>query len=234
MRKRIERAAEKVREADPQAESYRAMIANSGADWGGGVASHLISMVVYLPKPDEQGFSASQFAAKWRKQIGNIPELENIEYFYTTGPSGGDDISVGFEHNDHRVLREAADKLVAALETRAGVQGIYAGIGDGKMTWEITPTEQARQEGLTETTLGSAIRSAVYGVEALRQQQGRRKVRTFVKLKTDGSEESKLDELICRSSGKVLPLKLAADYRERLSDTIRRQEGSALFMCEQT
>ena len=117
MRKRIERAAERVRQADPQAESYRAMIANSGADWGGGVASHLISMVVYLPKPDEQGFSASQFAAKWRKQIGNIPELENIEYFYTTGPSGGDDISV-FEHNDHKVC--AAGQLVEALKPERG------------------------------------------------------------------------------------------------------------------
>ncbi len=230
VRKIIERAAENVRKADPQAGSYRAMIANSGAGWGGEVAAHLVSMVVYLPKPDEQGFSASQFAAKWRKQIGNIPELENIEYYYTTGPSGGDDISVGFEHNDHQVLRQAADKLVKALETRAGVQGIDAGIGDGKMTWEITPTEQARQEGLTETTLGSAIRSAVYGVEALRQQQGRHQIRTFVKLKTEGSGESKLEELLVAApSGKVLPLKLAADYRERMSDTtIRRQEGKRI------
>ena len=51
-----------------------------------------------------------------------------------------------------------------------------------------------------------------------------------MKLKTDGSEESKLDELmVAAPSGKVLPLKLAADYRERLSDTtIRRQEGKRI------
>ncbi len=226
----IESAAQKVRASDHNPDSYRALIVTSGASWNGGAASHKVAMGVYLPDPDERGYTASQFAAKWRKAIGNIPEIEKLELYYTTGPSGGDAISIGFEHNDQEVLRQAAEKLAAALEKRAGVQSIDPGIANGKVTWEISPTEQARQEGLTEATLGAAIRGAVYGVEATRQQQGRHQVRTFVKLKPEGTAEQALDELlIAAPSGRVLPLKLAADYRETVSDTkIRRNDGKRM------
>ena len=231
VREIIESAAQLIRHQDANPDDYRAMILTSGAHWGGETASHKVAMGVYLPDTDRRGFTAGEFASKWQDAIGNLPEIEKLNLYYTTGPSSGDDISIGFQHKDQNVLKAAAAQLVTALETRVGVQSIDPGIGNGKRTWEITPTVQARQEGFTESALGSALRDAVYGIEVLRQQQGRHEVRTFVKLRHETTAEASLDELLVTApTGKVFPLKLAADYKETQSDAgIYRESGKQMI-----
>ena len=76
----------------------------------------------------------------------------------------------------------AAADLAAAISQYNGVTDINDGFARGKPQYDFKMLPEGRSVGLTAKDLGSQIRHAFYGAEALRQQRGRNELKVVVRL----------------------------------------------------
>ncbi len=202
-----------------------------GGPQGGGPAfsaSHKAEVAVFLVSSDQRAITSTEFTAKWRERIGDVPGLESLKFHFSTGPSAGDPISVELAHKDLDVLEQAAGRVAARLADYTGVYAIDDGFSDGKPQLDFRLRSEARTLGLTETELARQIRAAYFGAEATRQQRGRDELRTFVRLpQAERASEWDIEHLMLRTpSGGEIPLSQAADVERGASYTeIRRRDG---------
>lgn len=201
---------------------------------GGGSASnsHLCSVVVYFIPSGERGFTAQQFANAWRKEVGNMSNIESLIFKYTGGPQTGKPIDLELSHNNLEVLNRAGQDLAAMLGRYAGVEDIDDGFKEGKPQFDMQLKEEARSLGITASELASQTRSAFYGARAFRQQRGRDEVWVMVKLpEEERRSEHDIEDLLIRTpDGKEIPLPEAAVItRGRAYTEISRNDGKRVI-----
>jgi multidrug efflux pump subunit AcrB len=190
--------------------------------------SHVAEVAVFLVPSDDRDIKTSEIAEKWRAAVGTVPGLESLTFKFDIGPAAGSPIDVQLSHADTATLERASEDVAAALGNYAGVKDIDDGFQGGKRQLSFKLTSEGRAAGLTEADLGRQIRSAFYGVEAVRQQRGRHEVRTYVRLpRQDRRTEHMIDEMILLTpGGNEIPLASAATIHPSLAPTsITRWDG---------
>lgn len=192
---------------------------------GGG---HLAGMVVKLVPADQREFSGQDFANDWRSEIGTIPEVESLSFKSDTGPSGGAPIAIQLTHRSRTILEAAAQELAGGLSGYQGVTDIDDGIARGKPQISLRTKPEAQSLGLNARKLAQQVRSAFYGVEALRQQRGRDEVMVMVRLpKHERHSLYTVEQLVLQTDeGGEIMLTEAADLEAgRAYTEIQRRDG---------
>ena len=195
-----------------------------------GAASHLCSSQVYLVSSSQREFSSAEFSRRWRLAFPQSNQLESLSFKYQTGPGSGSggSVEVRLAHSRIDVLEKAATELANVLSTYQGAKDIDDGFSSGKPQLEFELTSKANSLGLTAAGVGLQIRSAFYGVEALRQQRGRDEVRVMVRRpQSERLSESEIEKmLIFTPDGGEVPLTdVVAVHRGYAFTTINRAEG---------
>jgi len=199
-----------------------------GGERGGGKSTHNAQVRVNLVPQGERSFSSGDFARAWREAVGEMVGVERLNFRYSFGGGAGDPINVQLSHSDIDTLEEVATRVSEHLEAIDGITDIYPGYSPGKEQLNVKLSDQGRALGLTERELASALRSAYYGSEALRQQRGRDEVRVLVRRpREDRVTRASLERMVIRSrAGREIPLSVAAHFeRGRAYSSIRRIDG---------
>ena len=183
---------------------------------------------VYLHESGSRPVSGSEFARRWRKEIGQIVGLKSLVIKSETGVSEGAGIEFNLSHRSRETLVAAAEELREILKGYAGVLDIDDGVSSGKRQLSFKISEEARSLGLTARDLGRQVRAAFYGAEALRQQRGRNEVKVMVRLPLKEREQvHSVENLIIQTpAGGEIPFVNAALSEKGTSYTeINRRNG---------
>jgi multidrug efflux pump subunit AcrB len=201
----------------------RGPVADSQASGG-----HLSNVAVFLVPSGEREISSAAFAELWRERVGPIAEAKSTAFSAELGPSAGAPVHVELAHQDPDLLEGAARDLAAALREYSGVFDVDDGVLLGKPQLDLKVTAESTSLGLSARALALQVRSAFYGAEALRQQEGRDEIRVMVRL-PEAERRSLFDveELLIRTpQGGEIPLREAAEIDTGRSwPTIERAEG---------
>ncbi len=160
------------------------------ADLGGGpgnfdlsVASrNLLRVRMQLTDAAKRDFSTSEVATAWAEKIPEWPIIEEINFKSTAGPGGDKDLELQIRHADSDVVVEASNTMKSWLTGYQELINISSSHTSGKKQLELKMKPTALSEGLTSTQIGSQLRAAYFGAEAIREQRGREEIRVMVRL----------------------------------------------------
>ncbi|MBU1138078.1 MAG: efflux RND transporter permease subunit, partial [Proteobacteria bacterium] len=194
--------------------------------------SNTAEISITLVPQNQRRITTREFSVQWRKEVGEIAGLEKLFFDYLVGPGGSAAINVELTHPDPQTLELAATDLAVAISQYDGVTDINDGFARGKPQYDFKMLPDGRSLGLTAKELGSQIRHAFYGAEALRQQQGRHEVKVVVRLpEAERSSLFHLEQLLIRTpDGGEVPLSRAAKMTQNRAYTeINRVDGKRVL-----
>jgi len=193
-----------------------------------GEGSHIVAAQMLLVPSDKREVSGIELAKIWRKEVGELPELESISFDATIASGAGRPVDIQLSHPEIDMLERAAEELGLILHHYNGVSDIDDGVTPGKTQLSFKVKPKARGLGITAFELARQLRSAFYGAEALRQQRGRNEVRVRVRLPEEEREQLFTVEefILLTPEGGEIPLSEAAVIEEgRAYTDIRRADG---------
>ena len=163
----------------------------------------------------------------WRDEVGFLPYVRGIEF------SGevidlGSPVAAVLSHPDPERLNVIADSVVAELRSVSGVFDVRSDHTPGVRQLQLEMRPEARTLGLTLAEMAHQVRSAFFGVEALRLQRNREEIRVYARLPAEESDALTDVEgyLIRTRAGGEVPISLvAAMHMGRSTPAIRRQDG---------
>jgi len=214
------------REGGPVGRGIYAEIGSGGVE--GETGPHLAEVSVALSPAGAREVSAAEFTRQWRRNTGELAGVERLAFQYSVGPGAGAKIAMVLTHQDRDILKAAAERLAAGLDSYSGVFDVDDGFQTGKEQLDITLKPAARGMGISERQLAGQLRGAFFGAEALRQQRGRDELRIYVRLPdTAGRTENMVENFIVRTpAGGEIPLEQAARIERGKSFTeIDRRNG---------
>ncbi|MEM9455562.1 MAG: efflux RND transporter permease subunit [Myxococcota bacterium] len=194
--------------------------------------SHIANAQVLLVEGGKRSISASQLAEQWQQEVGDMVGLDSIKFVWTFGPGPGKGVDVELAHPDLDLLEATAAELALELTEFDGVSSIDKGFVRGKQQLDLTLTPLALSQGLTSADVASQVRSAFYGSEAVRQQEGRNELRVYTRLPpSERRSIHDIEDLIIRTpSGGEMQLRDVADIHGSGSrPTIKRFNGSRVI-----
>lgn len=219
-------AARKVVADSKHPELTTGIFANIGKD-----GSHTTEIRVYLATPDirKKIMSTQQFVDKWRKEAGQIPGVETMNFQSDRGgPGSGAALTVELQHRDLGVLEKASADLAAQLETIPSVSDIDDGFQPGKEQLDFKITPEGESLGFSASQVARRLRNSYEGAEALRQQRGRNEIKVKVRLpENERISEYDLEHLVVRTpKGGEVPINEVLEVeRHRAYTTIGRRDG---------
>lgn len=195
-------------------------------------SSNMGEVSVKLVPQNYREVTGAGFVNLWREEVPDIPDLESLFFDYLAGPGGEAEINIQLAHPEVDTLRRAAEDLGDMVALYPGVTDIRKGFGRemSQISFEIKPAGQAL--GITARDLGSQIRNAFYGAEALRQPRDRQELRVMVRLpEEDRKSMSGLEDLLIRApNGAEIPINQAAEIIETTAPVrIERVDGGRVL-----
>jgi len=194
--------------------------------------SNTAEISITLVPQNQRLITTRDFSVQWRKEVGEIAGLEKLFFDYLVGPGGSAAINVELTHPDAKTLELAAADLAVAISQYNGVTDINDGFAQGKPQVDFKMLPEGRSLGLSAKALGSQIRHAFYGAEALRQQQGRHEVKVVVRLpENERRSLFNLEQLLIRTpDGGEIPLDRAVRMiQSRAYTEINRVDGKRVL-----
>ncbi len=202
-----------------------------------GVSTHIwgthVEAEIIMNPPGERKMSVREVAALWRREVGDIPGVQNLSFETSGGPGGWrDDISVDLSHSDIETLEQASQVFFRRLEEFDATRDVNDNYELGKRQFDFHLLPAGRRLGLTATEVGRQVRSSFYGVEALTLLRGTNEVE--VRAKLPETERDSLYDLrnlmIHTSSGGEIPLyDIAKVKKGRAYTSIDRRNGRRII-----
>jgi multidrug efflux pump subunit AcrB len=207
--------------------------ATSPLGQGGGeqLRGNIAAVEFKLLEAEQRDVSASTFQQAWRDEVGLMPEARALT-FTANLVSFGLPVHAELSHPDPELLIEIGNAVADRLSEFQGVFDIQTDQDAGLREIQLELTAEARTLGLTLDQLARQVRSAFFGVEALRVQRGREDLRVYVRLPED--ERNAIADvegyLIRTPTGAEVPLGRAASVSYGNSPTtIRRTDGQRVL-----
>jgi multidrug efflux pump subunit AcrB len=191
-------------------------------------ASNAGSVQVALTAAEARDATAAEFAERWRRAAGVIPDAEELT-FSSSLFSAGEPIDIELRGTDVAVLREVAAALRAELATYPGVRDVRDSFRAGKDEFELRLRASAAPLGLSVADLARQVRQAFYGEEAQRIPRDGEDVKVMVRYPRDGRDSlGDFESLRIRTPrGDEVPLSVVADVVRTTGPTsIRRADGA--------
>ena len=150
-------------------------------------SGHLGSVQFKLLDWRERDIAAAEFLQAWRSEIGDLPEVESLTL---TASMVGSDLPIHFDlsHPDPERVITIAEELGDRLAAIDGVFSIRNNEMAGARELQLELTPLARSLHLKVDQFAGQVRSALFGLEALRVQRGREDVPVYVRLPEEERE----------------------------------------------
>lgn len=161
--------------------------------------AHLATVSVDLLTAEERVGSINAFAAHWREQVGELPDIISLSYKEPVLGPGGKAIEIHLQGRDLGQLKSASLELQAWLNGFAGVNNLGDDLRPGKPELRLRLRDGALALGVDANTVASQLRTALSG-RVIREIQV-------------GTETLEID------------LRLPADERDQLADLERFNVG---------
>ncbi len=205
---------------------------------GGGLAQEAslnaqpnIAAVEFKLAPSEQrDLTSGEFVQAWREEAGPLPEARGV-VFAADLVDLGTPVQVELSHRDPARLGQLGDEVVAALRRFEGVFDVQSDHSAGLQEVQLALRPEARTLGFTLDGLGSQVRAAFFGDEALRVQRDQEDVRVYVRLPPEDRDTiADIENYLVRTpDGAEIPLSRVATAEFGTSpSSIRRRGGERM------
>ncbi len=190
-------------------------------------ADQLGSIAVELIDPDLRPYSSFAFVADVQDAVRRHPQVETISFRgWRQGP-GGDAMDVQFSGADADTLKQASEKLQAAVAKFPEVSAVQDNLSYDKEELILDLTPQGQSLGLTIDALGRVLRDRLNGIEAATFPDGARSAAIRVQLQKGEVSADFAERMLIRTqAGDYVPLAdiVSIDRRTGFS-TVRRENG---------
>ncbi|MFK8067278.1 MAG: efflux RND transporter permease subunit [Gammaproteobacteria bacterium] len=183
-----------------------------------------VSLELIPPEQRKVPISTFEFVKEWRKAIGPIPGVKELNLRAELG-RGGSPIDVQLTGDDFTVLKDVIEEIRGRLSEYPGVFDIQDSLEDGKTEIELVIRPEAELLGISSSDLGRQVRYAFFGAEAQRIQRGRDDVRVMIKYPQEERRSiGDLDKMRIRTAdGQQIPIGNVTEIKPGLGfSTIRR------------
>ncbi len=184
---------------------------------------------VHMTAPEERPLSTGDFTKRWRRLVGGLPGVENLQFVADKGgPGSGAALSVELQHRETAVLESASAELAEALTSFPLVSDVDDGFTPGKDQFDFTLKAAGYRLGLQPTEVARQVRNAYYGFEVFRQLRGRNEMKIMVRTpELERESEYYLEEmLISTPKGVKVPLLDIVEIKKgRAYTSIERRDG---------
>jgi len=188
-----------------------------------------IDVEIVMKPAAERDMTAAEVISLWRKEIGDIEGVDQITFEAERGPGGyRDDISVDLSHSRIAVLEEATRALSGRVKRLKATRDVHDNYSKGKSRFNFRLLPEGRSLGLTSADVGSQLRNAFHGAEAMRQLRGTNEVEVRVKLPKEQRERlATLEDFVLHTpDGVEVPfLEVARLERGQAFTSINRRDG---------
>ncbi|MGC9342975.1 MAG: efflux RND transporter permease subunit, partial [Bacteroidales bacterium] len=194
--------------------------------------SHAGSIRVY--PIDLEGLPVTGFdiSNRVRMEIGAVPEAQK----FTVGGRNrwGSPVSIGLMSKNLEELEAAKEYMMGRLTELPALKDITENIALGKQEVRLKLKPKAYFLGLDENTIARQVRSAFYGLQAQRLQEGRDELRVWVRYPKDNRLTlGQMERMKIKTPQGEYPLIELADYEmERGPVAINRFNGSREIRVE--
>ena len=167
----------------------------------------------------EREFLSTDFSNSWRQAVGQVPEVDRINYVESS--QFGKAVSISLLGDNIQDLNLAVEAFKIELNQLAGLKNVIDDNQQGMREIEVELKDHAYSLGLDIQTVMNQIRSGFYGSEVQRINRGTEEVKIWVRYSnTDRSSIGDLEEMKIRTNtGQAFQLKSIADlnYTSSLS-----------------
>ena len=134
-----------------------------------------------LAKSEERSKSAPQISALWRKKLGPLPGVKELNFQDVA--AGGSRVAIDLEIAGHDLqqMATAAETVKTELREFDGLFGITDTFAGGKRELKMNLQSEARSLGISKVDLGRQVRQAFYGEEIQRVQRERDEVKVMLR-----------------------------------------------------
>ncbi len=189
--------------------------------------ANIASIEFKLLNAQERDISTTTVVQLWREEVGFLPYVRGLT-FSGNVINLGNPVEVVLSHSDPERLTAAVDSVVNDLYTVTGVFDIRSDHAPGVREVQLELQPAARTLGVTLEDLAQQVRSAFFGVEAVRLQREEDEVRVYTRLPANERESITDIEgyLIQNQPNSKIPINQVASIRMGTSQpVIRRKDG---------
>ena len=182
---------------------------------------------VRLLSAEERTVTSRRFEQVWREEVGDVPEVRSLT-FTADVLNIGAPVQVELSHPDPQRLAAVGRRVVAELESLAGVFDVKTDQDQGLREIQLRLKPEAHTLGLTLENVARQVRAAFFGDEALRVQRGREDMRVYVRLpESERDAIVDVEDYIVRtpSGGEVTLSRIARVSFGKSPTKIRRKDG---------
>ncbi|MCF6263244.1 MAG: efflux RND transporter permease subunit [Xanthomonadales bacterium] len=194
----------------------------SGHDTGGDI-------VVELVKSDEYIINAPEVTRRWRKEVGEIPGIEQLSFSSPAGPgSGGPAVAFRLISNNNTQMRAAAFELEQKIREYDGINDVRNSFEGGAREIKLHIRPEAQALGLSLSDLARQVRQGFYGEEIQRIQRGQDEVKVMVRYPVEKRNSvGYLEAMRIRTpAGDEIPFSTVADIEMTSAPTVIRRFNS--------
>ena len=177
------------------------------------------SITINFVDTRQREFLSTDFSNSWRQAVGQVPEVDRINYVETS--QFGKAVSISLLGDNIQDLNHAVEAFKIELNQLAGLKNVIDDNQQGMREIEVELKDHAYSLGLDIQTVMNQIRSGFYGSEVQRINRGTEEVKIWVRYSnTDRSSIGDLEEMKIRTNtGQAFQLKSIADlnYTSSLS-----------------
>ncbi len=177
------------------------------------------SITINFVDTRQREFLSTDFSNSWRQAVGQVPEVDRINYVETS--QFGKAVSISLLGDNIQDLNHAVEAFKIELNQLAGLKNVIDDNQQGMREIEIELKEHAYSLGLDIQTVMNQVRSGFYGSEVQRINRGTEEVKIWVRYSnTDRSSIGDLEEMKIRTNlGQTFQLKSIANlnYTSSLS-----------------
>lgn len=187
---------------------------------------------VTIELSDEATYDSNQFADVWLANSENMEGVKKLKVLSMMEMV--DAFKAELKANDEELLKEAANKLKAELQTVAGVSGIDDNLDLGEPQYRFELTDQGRALGMDTATLAQQVLQSFGGDIVQRFQRGKDEVK--VRVRYPENDRQTLADIgsskVRTPDGTVVPLttvaKVYSDYQQ--SEITRIDNQRAVYI----
>jgi len=190
--------------------------------------AHLATISVDLITAEQRSGSLDEIIAMWRKEVGQIPDIEALNFKEPVIGPGGLALEIRLFGAQLDQLKQASIDLKQWLADYQGVLDLSDNLRPGKNELRLKLRPGTLSLGIDANTIATQLRSAFYGSTAQEIQLGRESYEIDVRL-ADEDKSTLLDLYnfhIIGNSGEQIPLNtLVAIQQDRGFSRIERVNG---------
>lgn len=169
---------------------------------------HVATVTADLLGAEKRNTSIDEFVARWRKEVGAVPDVINITYKETAYGPAGLAIDIRLKGDDLNHLKQASMELMHWLNSYEGVLDLNDDLRPGKPEIRARLKRGAMTMGVEAGSVANQLRSAFHGKKAGDIQVGSESYEVDVRLTP--ADQNSLGDLdyfhVTTRTGKQVPL----------------------------